>query len=64
MKSLFALFTLLFLCLGMQAQKVTLQDVAQGTYRAKNIYGLRPMLDGEHYPQISSDHKRIVIYSF
>ena len=64
MKSLFALFTLLFLCLGMQAQKVTLQDVAQGTYRAKNIYGLRPMLDGEHYTQISSDHKRIVKYSF
>ena len=64
MKSLFALLTLLFLSLGIQAQKVTLQDVAQGTYRAQNIYGLKPMLDGEHYTQISSDYKRIVKYSF
>jgi dipeptidyl-peptidase-4 len=64
MKSLFALLALLFLSLGIQAQKVTLQDVAQGTYRAQNIYGLKPMLDGEHYTQISSDHKRIVKYSF
>ena len=64
MKSLFALLTLLLLSLGIQAQKVTLQDVAQGTYRAQNIYGLKPMLDGEHYTQISSDHKRIVKYSF
>ena len=64
MKSLFALLTLLFLSLGIQAQKVTLQDVAQGTYRTQNIYGLKPMLDGEHYTQISSDHKRIVKYSF
>lgn len=64
MKSLFALLTLLFLSLGIQAQKVTLQDVAQGTYRAQDIYGLKPMLDGEHYTQISSDHKRIVKYSF
>ena len=64
MKSLFTLLTLLFLSLEIQAQKVTLQDVAQGTYRAQNIYGLKPMLDGEHYTQISSDHKRIVKYSF
>ena len=64
MKNLLALLTLLFLSLGIQAQKVTLQDVAQGTYRAQNIYGLKPMLDGEHYTQISSDHKRIVKYSF
>ena len=64
MKNLFALLTLLFLSLGIQAQKITLQDVAQGTYRAQNIYGLKPMLDGEHYTQISSDHKRIVKYSF
>lgn len=64
MKSLFTLLTLLFLSLGIQAQKVTLQDVAQGTYRVQNIYGLKPMLDGDHYTQISSDHKRIVKYSF
>lgn len=60
--------TLLLLLAGLtcsiQAEKVTLKDVAQGTYRAKNIYGLRPMLDGEHYTQISADKKRIVKYSF
>ena len=49
---------------GASAQKVTLKDVADGTYRAQNIYGLKPMLDGEHYTQISSDKKRIVKYSF
>ena len=48
-----------------QAQKnVTITDIAQGTYRANSISGLRPMLDGEHYAQISADHKRIVKYSF
>ena len=66
MKKLFVLFYLLACILtGAQAQQhVTLKDVAQGTYRAKNIYGIKPMLDGEHYTQISSDGKRIVKYSF
>lgn len=63
------LLSLLLLCTftlltSVQAQHVTLQDIAQGTYRAKSISGLRPMLDGEHYAQISADHKRIVKYSF
>lgn len=66
MKKLFVLFYLLmFVVISIQAQKtVTLKDVAQGTYRAQNIYGIKPMLDGEHYTQISSDGKRIVKYSF
>lgn len=66
MKKLFVLFYLLACVLtGVQAQQhVTLKDVAQGTYRAQNIYGIKPMLDGEHYTQISSDGKRIVKYSF
>ena len=66
MKKLFTLLLLLTCTVftGVQAQKVTLQDIAQGTYRAKSISGLRPMLDGEHYAQISADHKRIVKYSF
>ncbi len=66
MKKLFTLL-LLLACTAfssVQAQKVTLQNIAQGTYRAKSISGLRPMLDGEHYTQISADHKRIVKYSF
>lgn len=64
MKKLFALLCLFLAVLTLQAQKVTLQDVAQGTYRASGIYGIKPMLDGEHYTQISSDRKRIVKYSF
>lgn len=64
MKKLFALLCLFLGVLTLQAQKVTLQDVAQGTYRASGIYGIKPMLDGEHYTQISSDRKRIVKYSF
>ena len=64
MRKLFAFICLLTLVLGVQAQKVTLQDVANGTYRAQSIHGLKPMLDGQHYTQISPDHKRIVKYSF
>ena len=52
MKKLIALFCLLAFVIGAQAQrKVSLQDVAQGTYRAQSIYGIKPMLDGEHYTQ-------------
>lgn len=64
MKRLITLLCLFACFLGLSAQKVTLQDVAKGTYRAQTIRGLKPMLDGEHYTQISSDHKRIVKYSF
>ncbi|MEI3055527.1 MAG: S9 family peptidase [Phocaeicola plebeius] len=64
MKKLFVLFYALMCLVSLQAQKVTLQDVANGTYRAQSIQGLKPMLDGEHYTQISKDHKRIVKYSF
>lgn len=64
MKKLFVLFYALMCLVTLQAQKVTLQDAANGTYRAQSIQGLKPMLDGEHYTQISKDHKRIVKYSF
>ena len=65
MKRFFTLLLLVIFVTGIQAQqKVTLRDIAQGTYRAQGISGLKPMLDGEHYTQISSDHKRIVKYSF
>lgn len=65
MKKLILLFCLIALTVGIKAQnKVTLQDIAKGTYRAENIYGIKPMLDGQFYTQISSDRKRIVKYSF
>ena len=55
MKKLFVLFYALMCLVTLQAQKVTLQDVANGTYRAQSIQGLKPMLDGEHYTQITSE---------
>lgn len=65
MKRLIALCCLIALVAGIQAQtKVTLRDAATGTYRAQSIYGIKPMLDGLHYTQISADRKRIVKYSF
>lgn len=65
MKKLFLLFCLVALTLGIKAQnQVTLRDVSRGTYRASNIYGIKPMLDGLYYTQISPDRKRIVKYSF
>ena len=64
MKKLSLLMILcLCVCLG-YAQQVTLNDVARGTYRTEGIYGIKPMLDGEHYTQISRDVKKIVKYSF
>ena len=64
MKKLSLLMILcLCVCLG-YAQQVTLNDVARGTYRTEGIYGIKPMLDGEHYTQISRDGKKIVKYSF
>ena len=57
----------LFFCLCLftaQAREVTIKDVSNVTFRAQGIRGINPMLDGEHYTQISSDGKRIVKYSF
>ena len=65
MKKLLIIFSLLTFSLGLQAQQdITLKDIAQGKYSAQNIYGIKPMADGEHYTQISQDRKRIVKYSF
>ena len=57
----------MMLCLSVffgNAQVVTLQEVANGAYRTEGISGIKPMLDGEHYTQISRDRKKIVKYSF
>ena len=60
-----SIFIILLMCLlPMNAQQVTIKDVANATYRAEGIRGIRPMLDGEHYTPISSDGKRLVKYSF
>ena len=43
-----SIFIILFFCLlTVRAQQVSLQDVANRTYRAEGIRGIKPMLDGE-----------------
>ena len=64
MKKLGILMMLCLCALFSSAQQVTLQEVATGAYRTEGIYGIKPMLDGEHYTQISRDRKKIVKYSF
>ena len=60
-----SIFIILFFCLlTVRAQQVSLQDVANRTYRAEGIRGIKPMLDGEHYTQMSADGKKIIQYSF
>ena len=60
-----SIFVILFFCLlTAGAQKVTLENVARRTYRAEGIWGVKPMLDGEHYTQMSADGTKIVKYSF
>ena len=64
MKKISLLFILSLCVIFGYAQQMTLQDVAYGTYRTEGIYGIKPMLDGEHYTRISQDGKKIVKYSF
>ena len=52
------LFLSLSILLG-NAQQVTIQDVANGTFRTEGISGIKPMLDGEHYTQLSKDRKKL-----
>ena len=55
-----SIFIILFFCLlTVGAQQVSLQDVANRTYRAEGIRGIKPMLDGEHYTQMSADGKKL-----
>ncbi|MDD6473187.1 MAG: S9 family peptidase [Bacteroidales bacterium] len=46
-------------------QPLQLDDVLNGSFAAKNIYGVIPIPgDGEHYSQLSADRTRIVKYSY
>ena len=45
-------------------ENLELNDLCRGVYSAQRIYGVTPMLDGESYSQLSSDHKQILQYSF
>lgn len=52
------IYYLFFCLLTVGAQQVSLQDVANRTYHAEGIRGIKPMLDGEHYTQMSADGKK------
>ena len=67
MKKLTILLALFLACAApivRAADKLEMQDVVSGKYAAQRVYGVNPLLDGEHYTQISNDGKRIVKYSF
>ena len=67
MKKLTILLALFLACAApivRAADKLEMQDVVSGKYAAQRVYGVNPLLDGEHYAQISNDGKRIVKYSF
>ena len=68
MKKLTIFFALFLICAVSPhlraADKLEIRDVVSGKYAAQRVYGVNPLLDGEHYAQISNDGKRIVKYSF
>ena len=68
MKKLTIFFALFLICAVSShlraADKLEIRDVVSGKYAAQRVYGVNPLLDGEHYAQISNDGKRIVKYSF
>ena len=46
------------------AGEIQLADLCRGTYYARQIYGVNPLLDGESYSQMTDGGKKIVRKSF
>ena len=59
-----ALFGLTLAPVQAQSNALTLRDITDGAYSPRYVYGVKPMRDGEHYSQLSSDYRRIVVSSF
>ena len=59
-----ALFGLTLAPVQAQSNELTLRDITDGAYSPRYVYGVKPMRDGEHYSQLSSDYRRIVVSSF
>ena len=59
-----ALFGLTLAPVQAQSDALTLRDITDGAYSPRYVYGVKPMKDGEHYSQLSSDYRRIVVSSF
>ena len=63
------ILTAVMLIMGLQAttakaENLELNDICNGVYSAKGYGGLTPMMDGETYSRLSTDHKQILTYSF
>lgn len=61
------LFVAIILLLDVSAQKrqLKLEDfITMGTFRAKDVYGLRPMKDGIHYTVLENNGSKVVKYSY
>ena len=64
-KLILALLPLLATCLpSMAGTNISLKAAVGGVFYAEQLYGVRPLADGESFARISPDRKRIVRYSF
>lgn len=65
----YSLFTGLFSLFSLQAAsasdvKISLEQVTDGTFTPRHVYGVHPLKDGKSYSQLSPDGKRITRSSF
>ena len=58
------LMALLCAVFFVNAEQLSLKDLTSGTYSARGVSGVTPLLDGESYSQLSRDGKQIVLRSF
>lgn len=49
---------------GYAEESISLKDVTNGTFAAKHVTGVNPIIGTDQYARISEDGKRIVQYSF
>ena len=64
MKRFMLLMALLCAVFFVNAEQLSLKDLTSGTYSARGVSGVTPLLDGESYSQLSRDGKQIVRHSF
>lgn len=65
MKKILTLMLLVMTAVGMNAagEDLKLEDIVNGVYGTRGVYGINPLLDGESYSMLE-DGKRIKTYSF
>ena len=63
-KTVLSLLAIVVSLTAVAGEKLSLNDIIRGEFRAESLPGVTPLSDGETYAQISDDGKRIVAYSF